>query len=87
VDDGLQDGAQVDLKKLSRLCVPVDTNGKGITNPTRALTCYGVAPARGTPRFAPVTGLHVQTRFGPERLDTRKVDQLCVPSTVLPAGD
>ena len=68
------------LKKPSRLCTPVDKNGEGINNPDAHLLCYKVKPARGEPKHSKVLGLHVNNQFGPERLDTIKEQELCVPS-------
>ena len=74
-----------DLKKPTRLCTPVDKNGEGIKNEAAHLMCYQAEPAKGQPKHIPVTGIGVNNQFGPERLDTIKEEELCVPSTkILP---
>jgi hypothetical protein len=69
-----------DVKRPSRLCIPVDKNGEGIKDPDTHLMCYKVKPARGEPRHEKVTGIFTNNQFGPEQLDTEKEEELCVPS-------
>jgi hypothetical protein len=65
------------LKKPRHLCVPVDKNGEGIKNPPIHLMCY---VAGGSPGAQKRKGLFVNNQFGPERLDTLKDGEFCVPS-------
>jgi hypothetical protein len=83
-----------DLKKPTRLCIPTtatavpDGDGEPIENPNSSLLCYQVALARTDPpqaKHEPVVGIFLGNRFGPERVDTTREDQLCVPSLLLPA--
>ncbi|MCH7923324.1 MAG: S8 family serine peptidase [Nitrospinae bacterium] len=67
------------VKKPVRLCVPVDKDGKGIIDPVAHLMCYKVEKVK-----IKVEGIHVNNQFGPEQLDTKKVVELCVPSTKTP---
>ena len=67
------------VKKPVRLCVPVDKDGKGIIDPVAHLMCYKVKRVKKK-----VKGIHVNNQFGPEQLDTKKVMELCVPSTKTP---
>ena len=65
------------MRRPTRLCVPVDKNGSGITAPDANLMCYRVS---GTPR---VNGRHVFTtnQFGDDEYDVGAVRELCVPSS------
>ena len=67
------------VKKPVRLCVPVDKDGKGIIDPVAHLMCYKVKRVKKK-----VKGIHVNNQFGPLQLDTKKVVELCVPSTKTP---
>jgi S-formylglutathione hydrolase FrmB len=58
------------------LCVPVDKNGEGITNPGTDLVCYRFSPRR--PLSRPDVG--VRNQFGPDRLAVAAPGTLCVPS-------
>lgn len=69
-----------DIKKPTRLCVPVDAGG-GILERINHLTCYKAKAAKGQPAHTPVTGqIHTTNGFGQEQLDTIKEQELCVPS-------
>lgn len=70
----------VNVKKPTRLCNPVDKNDEDIQQPDAHLMCYLVAPAPTQPKHSPVPGLFVNNQFGPERLDTIKEEELCLPS-------
>jgi hypothetical protein len=72
-----------DLKKPTRLCNPVEKNGEEIKHPVNHLMCYKAAPVRGQPKHESVSGLFVNNQFGPERIDTIKEEELCVPSVKL----
>jgi hypothetical protein len=82
VEDQLNQPKHYNLRKPKQLCLAVDKNGEGIKNPDAHLLCYQAKPASGEPRHARVRGIHVNGQLGPERLDTIKVQELCVPSTV-----
>jgi cysteine-rich repeat protein len=69
-----------DVKKPTRLCNPVDKNDEHIQQPDAHLMCYQVTPAAGQSKHNPVLGLFVNNQFGPERLDTIKEEELCLPS-------
>lgn len=72
-----------DLKKPTHLCTPVSTNGGAIKNPAGHLLCYQASLSRTEPKqppHAPVRSINVNNQFGPERLDTVKEEELCVPS-------
>lgn len=83
-----------DLKKPSRLCVPVEVGAvpggfaEPIENPNASLLCYQAALAKtvpAQPKHEPVVGIFLGNRFGRERVDTTREDELCVPSLLLPA--
>lgn len=82
-----------DLKKPTRLCTPVEKTFKGevdpIKNPTTHLMCYQATPAKTDPpqpKHEKVLGTHVNNQFGPERLDTIKEEEFCVPSEKIFSG-
>lgn len=68
-----------DVKKPTMLCTPVD-KGEGRKNPEAHLMCYAVKPAEGQLEHVKVLGIHVNNQFGPLQLDTKKEEELCVPS-------
>jgi hypothetical protein len=70
-----------DLKKPSRLCVPVDPNGAGIVDDQGHLVCYRARRSKGQPKHAKRKGtIHTRDLFGDEQLDTRAEEELCVPA-------
>jgi hypothetical protein len=72
----------VNVRRPTRLCVPVDKDGSGITDPTTSLMCYRVS---GKPR---VNRTHVFTtnQLGSDEYDVGAVRELCVPSQLNPGG-
>ena len=72
----------LDVKKPTRVCIPVDKNGEGIPVPEAALLCYKAKPAKGEPKHEKRTGVHVAHQFGAAQLDTVKEEELCVPSVL-----
>jgi hypothetical protein len=77
--DAFESGAY-DFKKPSRLCNPASVDGSSLKNTAGRLICYQARLARGQARHQPRRGLHVATSFGPTRLDTRRVEEICVPA-------
>jgi hypothetical protein len=70
-----------DLKRPSRLCVPVDKNGEGIVNGVDHLLCYRAKRAKGQAKAAKRKGMiHTRDQFGDEQLDSRGEEELCVPA-------
>jgi hypothetical protein len=69
----------VDVRRPTRLCVPVDKDGEGILVPNANLLCYRVS---GQPR---VNGAHVFTtnQFGSDEYNVGAVRELCVPSQLI----
>jgi cysteine-rich repeat protein len=83
VDDQFTGGdRRLDLRKPSRLCVPVSKDGEVVRDATKSLMCYQAVPARGEPRHARVEGLVLENQFGFELADTVKEEEFCVPSAV-----
>jgi hypothetical protein len=75
-----------DVRKPKVLCVPVDSDGRGVAEPLANLMCYQVKAAKGEPRHEGIEGqIHTINQFGEEQLDTKKEDVLCVPALVNPA--
>jgi hypothetical protein len=70
----------LDVKKPTKLCLPVDKNGEGIQSPDERLVCYSAKPAKGQAKHAKRAGVSVANQFGSGQLDTLKEDVLCVPS-------
>jgi hypothetical protein len=73
------------FKRPRHLCTPVEKNGEEIKNSPVHLMCYKVS---GTPKHQKRTGLFVNNQFGPERLDTIKEGEFCIPSlkSLSPSG-
>ena len=72
----------VNVRRPTRLCVPVDKDGSGITDPSASLMCYRVS---GRPR---INDTHVFTsnQFGTDEYDVGVVRELCLPSQLNPGG-
>jgi cysteine-rich repeat protein len=84
VTDHFQQPGLYDVVKPTRLCNPVE-DAAGVKNPDSHLICYQVKPATTVPpqsRHVSVSGIFVNNEFGPERVDTLKEGELCVPSTM-----
>ena len=75
-----------DLKKPTRLCTPVQEDAHQIKNADAHLMCYQAVPSKHQPKHVAVTSIFVDNEFGPERIDTIKEDELCVPSTKTVGG-
>jgi hypothetical protein len=75
------------LKKVARLCVPVDKNAEGVhsANPDEAaLLCYKAAAAKGQPKLTPAT-VATTDQFGSRsNLLITKAAEICVPSVQNP---
>ena len=76
-----------DMRQPRRLCNPVDKNGEGIKHPESHLLCFTVRPARGEAPVEEVEGIVVNDQFRGGEVRTRRIEELCVPSTkTLPGG-
>ena len=84
LEDGLG-SFTVDLRKLKRLCAPVDRFGNDPDAPTHRayLACYQVKQT-SAPKFAKVTPIYASNPFGGETLDLKSRAELCVPSLLDP---
>jgi hypothetical protein len=71
------------IMQLRQLCVPVDKNGGGITNPARTLMCYRTKYT-GARFRGPATPVFVSNQFGSTTLQVSHGEELCVPSS--PSG-
>jgi hypothetical protein len=71
-----------EVVKPVRLCSPADKNGEapGAEAHPEHLVCYQVKATPGQAKHAPVPGLHLANQFGPQRVDTTRGEELCVPS-------
>jgi len=63
-----------DVKRPSRLCLPVNKNGEGILDPAARLMCYDV---RSGPRVNQKVFIHDQ--FGAGGIEVKRARELCVP--------
>lgn len=75
-----------DLRKPKQVCVAADKNGEGLKNPDAGLMCYRIKPAEHEPKHVKLRGIHINNQLGPERFDTVKDDELCVPSEITDLG-
>ena len=66
---------EVEVRKAKSLCVPVDKNGEGITDPVYHLTCYDIKKQRDAGY-----DVVVSNQFGEQELSVEKGRTLCVPS-------
>jgi hypothetical protein len=82
VADDLLSGEALDLKKITKLCLPADVGGAtpGAATRDARLVCYRATRAKGAPKFVrqtvasnATTGAHVLVATG--------VADLCVPAT------
>jgi hypothetical protein len=80
MDQFNEEARSFEVKRPTRLCTPVDKNGEGIKYPDRDLMCYSVKLADGEPKHKRIKGLWVNDQFGEKQVDTRKEQELCVPS-------
>jgi hypothetical protein len=75
------------VRKLRRLCNAVDKNGEGIKNEAAHLLCYQVKVMSGEPKHTKLSGINVNTQLpSPEQLDSKKEDELCVPTEIVDVG-
>lgn len=61
------------VRKPTLLCNPVDKNGEGINDPDNHLMCYKIVEKNER--------IWTNNQLGPEVLNLKKVNELCVPST------
>jgi hypothetical protein len=65
----------VKVRRPARLCAPVDKNQEGIRHPVRHLVCYEPLKRPKVKRL-----LSVHNQFGAEKLTTRVLSAVCVPT-------
>jgi len=65
-----------DVKKPSRLCLPVNKNGEGIVDGAARLMCYAIKPG---PRVN--TTVQINNQLGDDELRVKRARELCVPLT------
>ena len=74
-----------EMRRLLHLCLPADVDGLGVIRSDDALTCYRVRRASGEVRHSSMRGvIHTRDVYGPERLDTVREHELCVPASLMP---
>jgi hypothetical protein len=73
------EGRTYDVRRITRLCVPVSKNGEGIKNPDGLLLCYQARQARGQALHETVS-VHTNNQLGPDLLQTRRIEEVCVPA-------
>jgi hypothetical protein len=68
------------ILNLEQLCVPVDKNGEGISNPALKLACYKTRYIG--PSFRGLSSVFVNNQFGPATLpQVSHGKELCLPSS------
>ncbi len=68
-----------------RLCYAVDKNGEGILEPDAVMTCYRARRGPGESNHERIENLiHTTDQFGTLQLDTKKVQDICIPGTIIP---
>lgn len=72
--------ATFDVKKLRALCAPADVDDGTAGDRATHLTVYAVKAAKGSPKQESRRGLVVTDALGTITLDTKKLDELRVPS-------
>jgi hypothetical protein len=75
-------GQALELKKITKLCAPVDKDGETPGAETRAdhLVCYQAKLPSGAPRFEAQTVAIAGTNFGAHVLVAKGVAEVCVPA-------
>jgi hypothetical protein len=75
----------VTVMKPRRLCAPADSNDQapGAEMHPKHLLCYQIKEF-SFPKFVRVTSIFTHSLFGPETLDAKKPDELCVSSLKSP---
>jgi len=92
VVDQLNQPTIVEVRKPTRLCLPVSVDGSPIENPFGHLMCYKVKRASGQPRHVRVLGIYANNQLenenpgGPGRLTTTREDELCMPAVINPSA-
>jgi hypothetical protein len=76
-----------DLRKPRHLCNAVDKNGEGIKNAAAHLLCYPAKKVSGQLKHTQRLSINVNTQFpAPLLLDSKKEEELCVPSDIIDLG-
>jgi hypothetical protein len=72
----------VDVKKIRKLCNPVDKQGEDPDAPTHPghLLCYQSKLSKGEAKFTATQVAINNTNFGPSVVDAKKIAELCVPA-------
>jgi len=71
------------LKRLRRLCDPVDALGSPIKHAANSLTCYTAKRARGQGARTPERGLRAADQFGAATLDALGEREICLPTRAI----
>ena len=67
----------VDVRKAKSICVPVDVDGQGITDPSTAFTCYSTKPEKNVD-----LAIEVTNPFGDDQpMVITNGNTVCVPSS------
>jgi uncharacterized repeat protein (TIGR01451 family) len=74
-----------EIIKPLRLCFPATLNGGTLKQPDNALMCYSIkaAPENTAPAFQ-TKRRYLKNIFGPEVLDSTRIESVCISSTVSP---
>jgi hypothetical protein len=77
--------ADVDVKKLVALGLPVDVNGAGVGDPVTHLTDYGLKTRKGGTKFRPIPDVQIENACGEVVVTLAKAGDLLVPTLLNPA--
>ena len=80
--DQFTDYKMYNLAQPYNLSVPASVEGSVVQNPNMYPLCYKVLRVSGQGDFVTTNGLYLNNAFGPERSNTEKEEDFCVPATV-----
>jgi len=82
LDDSIEGTGIYSLRSLQSVCLAADLDGVKIVDPDLHLAAYEIRAAAGAATPFGLTGVRVETVFGPVIVDTRTPDRLLVPSSM-----
>lgn len=84
VADQFTEAKRFQIGKPTELCNPAIVGGRDIKvfGPDNHLMCYKVRPLSDEPKHDKRSAVRINNRFEPSQLDTKREQELCVPSVV-----
>ena len=85
-----EQGKLFDIKKPTKLCVPVDIDDGGGSGEEFSLMCYQAKKAKKQPRHVKIQGIYMNNQFAVKQfapdenwmIDTIKEEEVCIPSLI-----